>query len=157
MSATWRQWTIDQVLPQRGEMMLLDELLEYEPERIVCGITVRSSSLFHDATGTVPAYVGLEYLAQTTAAHIGVRHMLAGHPPRPGLLLGTRTLNIDTARFEVGQQLAVEALAVYEHQGLAVYDCKLTDRRTDQPLMQCRLNVYEPPDLQAYLRDSQQR
>lgn len=48
-------WTIAELLPHAGEMILLDAVLEHGPEHALCSRRVPASGLFHDADGTLPA------------------------------------------------------------------------------------------------------
>ena len=59
--------TIAAVLPHVGRMLLLDELRDHGPEHVTCGVTIHAGSMFCDGVHGVPAWVGLEYMAQAAA------------------------------------------------------------------------------------------
>ena len=71
-------------------------------------MTIRRRRLFFDGGG-VPAYVGLEWMAQACGAHVGALARDAGIPVRVGFLLGTREFTIHAPRFRLGERLIVGA------------------------------------------------
>lgn len=155
-SPAWQQFTTHHVLPHAGQMILLDEILDFVPEgSILCGVTVGTWSLFHNETGLLPAFVGLEFMAQTVSAYFGMLRRLAGEPLEVGFLLGTRRMSVNLDAFQPGQQLTVEANKVYDYNGMGVFDCSITEKaphsRKNTALMRGKVNVYRPEDLTSYL------
>ena len=55
----------------------------------------------------VPAWAGVEYMAQTIAAHAGVEARARGEPPAIGFLLGTRAYSTSVEKFPNGSKLTV--------------------------------------------------
>jgi predicted hotdog family 3-hydroxylacyl-ACP dehydratase len=109
-------------------MSLLDEIVESEGDRLVARLTVRDDGLFNDPAlqGAVPAWVGVEYLAQAAAAHLGVEQRRNGQPPRVGFLLGTRLYTSNVAAFVPGTVLTVSVeRSVLAQSGMAAYDGRL--------------------------------
>ena len=153
LSASWQDFTIREVLPHQGQMVLIDHIERYEPEgTMVCSVQVGAWSLFHNEDGVVPAHIGIEYMAQTVAAFFGMGQRLIGEPLEVGFLLGTRSMYIRTDAFQPGQQLTVTASKVYDYNGMGVFDCTISDSSyTEEVLLEGKVNVYRPPDLDAYL------
>ena len=58
-------------------MLLLDEVIGWNEERIVTGVTVRADSLFLDDKG-LPAHIAIEWMAQTCGALVGVKAIETG-------------------------------------------------------------------------------
>ena len=81
---------IEDVLPHRGTMLLLDRVEAYAPTHVRCSYTPRADAWYADADGAMPAWYGIELMAQTVAAHVGLTARQAGRPPRLGALLGSR-------------------------------------------------------------------
>ena len=81
---------IEQVVPHRGRMLFVDELLESDVDAVVVSAEVRPDNLFADERG-VPAWVGIEYMAQAIAAWAGCRALARGEPARIGFLLPTES------------------------------------------------------------------
>ncbi len=122
------QWTIAELMPHRGTMCLLDEVIESQGPYLRARLTVREDGFFNDAVsgGGVPAWVGLEYMAQTAAAHVGVEHRLAGNAPRIGFLLGTRRYRCNVPAFVPGTVLTVSVERVaLSSDGLAAYEARI--------------------------------
>ncbi len=140
------------LLPHDGNMVLLDRVLEYDQESLVAEVQVRDDGLFGDAK-TVPAWLGIEYMAQTVAAHGGMMCYLAGKPINLGFLLGTRRYRSNVAEFSVGTWLTVKVHRVIEDQGLAVFDCQLIGEGIE---LAAKLNVYQPDNKDNKVLQSKQ-
>ena len=63
---------IEAVVPHRGRMRMVDQLLANDPDSVTVSAEIRPDNLFADAQG-VPAWVGIEYMAQAIAAWAGCR------------------------------------------------------------------------------------
>ena len=74
-----------------------------------CGVTIRASTMFCDGVNGVPAWVGLEYMAQACCAFSGVEEVRAGGEPSIGLLLGTRSYRVEVEWFPLGATLHIRA------------------------------------------------
>lgn len=138
-----RDVDLAELLPQSGSMRLLDTLVMHERERTVCRVDPLRSGLFEDAGGRLPTWLALEYMAQCAAVHgalalVGPR---ADVPPRLGLLLGARQLELRVPRLPVSP-MEVEARHRGDARGLVSFDCALRDSRAGALLATGRLNVY---------------
>ena len=142
-------WSLEELLPHSRSMILLDEPLDAGDDWALAGVRVAEDSLFYDPQlKGVPAWVGLEYMAQTVALYSGVQARRAGQPVKLGLLLGTRRYEADAASFALGSYLTVRATREWDDGQMAVFDCSV---RTESSLASARINVYLPDDLQAFL------
>jgi predicted hotdog family 3-hydroxylacyl-ACP dehydratase len=132
---------IADLIPHADAMLLLDSVVEHAPEFTICSVDLRASALFADADGGVPSWLGLEYIAQCAAVHGGLVRP-AGHPPRPGLLLGSRRLHLHTDRFEPDQpDLEVMARHHRGESGLVAFDGSVKNPQGDV-LAEGRINLY---------------
>jgi len=132
--------TIGQVLPHTGHMLLLDELLSHSDDGIVTAVTIRSDSVMCDGVGGVPAWVGMEYMAQAACAYSGVYEVRAGEKPKISLLLGTRSYKAQVPMFPIGSQLVVKAdLVIRDDDNLAVFNCSIS----------CNQQVWATGDIKA--------
>lgn len=130
------------LLPQTGDMRLLDALLLHEPERTVCGVDPLRSGLFDNGRGVLPAWLALEYMAQCAAVHGALA--LGGPdaaPPPNAMLLGARRLSLHVPHLEL-RPLEVEASLRGASGGLVAFDCSLRDAERGTLLAAGRLNVY---------------
>jgi len=140
---------IGALLPHAGPMLLLDRVVEAEGKRICCEATVRSDGLF-DRAGAVPAYLGLEYMAQAIAALSGLHARQRGEPARLGFLLGTRRFETSAATLHCGAIVQVIVREVVRSTtGMAAFDCQVTGKDVSQS---ARLSVFEPGDPDHYLQ-----
>ena len=133
---------IEALVPQAGPMCLLDRVVEHGSGHTVCAVDPGRSRLLAAPDGSLPAWLGLEYMAQCIAAHGGLVARACGEPPRPGVLLGARRVSFAVQSFEAGRELRVAARHHRGVRGLLVFDCEIRDARGGAPLVYGRLNVY---------------
>jgi predicted hotdog family 3-hydroxylacyl-ACP dehydratase len=141
-------WPIDQVLPHAGRMILLDRVVSWDAERIVCERVVRRGDAFVEAAG-LPAWAGVELMAQAIAAWNGCQVLAAGGQVRPGFLLGTRAYRADVDVFPPGAKLSIAAVrSFHDDDGMGAFACRI-----DAPGLhaEARLTVFSPPDPTPYL------
>ena len=140
---------IEQVMPHRGTMRLLDRVLDYNADSLHAARRVPEDGPFHGAGG-VPAYVGIEYMAQAVACWAGCMARLRGKTPPIGFLLGSRLYTSHVPLFACGQQLQIEVKReVMGDNGLGVFACRILSE--GRVLATANVSVFEPPDAQAYL------
>jgi predicted hotdog family 3-hydroxylacyl-ACP dehydratase len=133
-------------------MILIDRLVAVSGQEGICEVTVTPQSMFLEASG-VPAFVGLEYMAQAVAAYGGYQSYLANEPITIGLLLGTRHLAVYCQFFALGQILHIQVVHVWGKHELMRFRCSITSATTGTLLQQAELNVFKPKALQAYLAE----
>ena len=137
---------IAQLVPHAAPMLLLSRVVQHDGERTLCEAEMQQSALFAGADGSVPAWVGIEYMAQCVAAHAGLEARARGEEPRPGMLLGSRRVRIRADAFRTGQRLLVSARHHRGESGLVVFDCAVREAEDAEPLVECRLNSYVMSD-----------
>ena len=133
---------IQEIVPHSGPMLLISEVVGHSPEVTVCRVDVSRSRLFALPDGRVPAWVGLEYMAQCVAAHGGLVARGLGDAPRPGLFLGTRSVSLDVDVFEPDDVLMVSARHLRGDLGLAAFACRVERPGAERPLLEGNLSVY---------------
>ncbi|MDY7562998.1 hotdog family protein [Pseudomonas sp. 10B1] len=144
-------WPIAELLPHSGNMILIDQVLSFDDEQIRTQLTVRPSGLFNRVDGSLPAWVGVELMAQSVAAFAGCRARQQGNPVQLGFLLGTRKFECNVEHFPVRTELTIHALrSLQDDNGMAVFECHLTGLGIHAT---ARLNVYCPPQAAAYLAE----
>lgn len=148
-----RKYAIGDVLPHAGAMLLLDELLDYGPEHVDCAVTIRNESLFCEAAKGMPAWVGVEYMAQTAGTFAGIADVQAGRAPGVCLLLGARSYRAETAYFPIGARLRIAArLALLDENDLAAFDCVIYSEQDEKIMARGDIKAYRPKDLAAVVR-----
>lgn len=131
---------IGQHIPHSGRMCLLDGLLEWDPERIVC---VAHSHHAADnplrREGQLRAVCGIEYAAQAIALH-GSLTASAEPGTRVGYLASVRDLVCRVALLdEVPGRLRISAERLLAERARAIYAFRIC--ADDQELMQGRAAV----------------
>jgi predicted hotdog family 3-hydroxylacyl-ACP dehydratase len=144
---------IETVLPHRDSLRLVDRVVDWQPESIVVEVDVPAQGLFSTADG-VPAWVGVEYMAQAIAAWAGCRARGEGREPSIGFLLGTRRYTAHQPFFTPGSCLRVEAQCeLMGENGLGMFACRIL--AGDGELAVANVSVYEPRDAMAYLESGE--
>ena len=98
------EWTLEELLPHRPPMVLIDEVESFDAasKRLTVRVTITPEQIFFfKGLDGVPNWVAIEYMAQASAALAGCwdKHVAPDLPARPGLLLGTRKLELNLAKF----------------------------------------------------------
>lgn len=135
-------------------MRLIDKLLSSSQLDVEVAAEVRADNVFYDAAkGGVPAWTGIEYMAQTAAVWVGLEDSRAGKKIEPAFLISTRQYTAHCPQFELG-----ESLRVCVHVNLidgslvafngAIYSAHNADNRL---LAEAVFTAYRPDDVAAYL------
>lgn len=142
-------WSVPELVPHSGPMVLLDDLLEAGPGWVTAGVRIAEDSLFFEPGAGMPCWLGLEYMAQTIALYSGLEAKRAGEPVPIGLLLGSRRYQATTDYFPLGSYLRVHVREEWNDGQMAVFDCRVEE--DDRCLARARLNVFLPPDAKTLL------
>jgi len=143
---------IRRFLPHSGAMVLLDRLLDAGAEDLLAEVTIRPDSLFCDGQG-VPAWVGVEYMAQAIAAYAGYAAQLRGEAVKIGFLLGTRRYEAGCPVFAVGSVLQVHVQRLLEaDNGVGSFECRI--HAAGQQLASATITVFQPADAAVFLEGS---
>jgi predicted hotdog family 3-hydroxylacyl-ACP dehydratase len=146
---------VEELIQQRGEMLLLDRLVERGPEHVIVAARVlpREHPLMDPQRG-MPTWVGIELMAQTVAVFAGLDHLDRGLPPRIGLLLGTRSFVAEVLFVPQGTSLFVRAdLSWRDDGGLGVFACELTDS-AGTVIARALVKGYVPENIQDHLGET---
>ena len=141
MNSEITQYSIDELVPHRDTMLLIDEVIDFDDEHLTSRVKITKDSEFLNENNEVPAWVGIEYMAQTIAAWAGVHSKIAGKDIKPGYLLGTRKYKPYSSSFPVGSILEISVQKSYQSNELGVFECNIT---SDRLLAEASLNVYQP-------------
>lgn len=140
---------IEILLPHRGTMLLLDAVTAWDAESATATASVYADSWYAD-NGAMPSWFGIELMAQTIAAHVGLSAHSQGQLPKQGVLLGTRAYQVTMAHFPPGDLLIVKTSLIFrDASGLGAYECVIA--RHDEPVATATIKVYEPDDFNAFI------
>ena len=159
MSSAWRRGGIDlstvvsrfddfvgmpvrEFVLHRKPMLLLDTVVMCAGDKMECEWQVSAEDVFVVPGRGVPAYIGVEYMAQCVAALGGARARLEGFGPPLGFLLGTRHFTATRSHFELGMRYVASCTElVRDANGMGSYDCSI--KHGDEVLAMARLSVFE--------------
>jgi predicted hotdog family 3-hydroxylacyl-ACP dehydratase len=125
-------------------MILIDSIIESDDLGIQTEVTIHPDSLFQNDEGNVPAWIGIEYMAQTIAAYAGVKHNKKEENIKLGFLVGTRTYDAFVDSFSQGQTYIIQANLLFVDQGLGSFECNIIEKKTGNKCCYAKINVYEP-------------
>ncbi len=131
---------IAELIPHSGRMILLDRILDYDEQSLSAELIVRDNGLPGNDK-IVPAWAGIEYMAQAVAAYAGIKSKQLGEPIKPGFLLGTRRYTSNVSSFNVGSALIIQVRNIIQDEKLGVFDCKIYGTGIE---ISANLNVYQP-------------
>jgi predicted hotdog family 3-hydroxylacyl-ACP dehydratase len=134
-----RGW-IEQNIPHRGRMCLLDEIIEWDAQHVRCRSgTHRAADHPLRAHGRLGIAAGIEYAAQTMAAHGALASGGSAARPEAGFLAGLRSVRMHVLRLDgVAADLYCDALLVAGDGATALYEFALW---AAEPLLSGRATV----------------
>jgi len=137
-------WAVAELLPHSGAMILLDDAISAGPGWVEAGVRIGEDSLLYAPGHGVPAWAGIEYMAQTVAMYSGIQAKRADAEIRIGFLLGTRRFEVMTDYFRLGCYLTIHAREEWQDGQMAVFDCHI---ESGACLAKARINVYQSDDI----------
>jgi predicted hotdog family 3-hydroxylacyl-ACP dehydratase len=141
---------LDVLLPHRPPAVLLDEVVDYGVDFVVARTVIRSDSPYFDAhCGGVPAWVGIEYMAQAVAIWAGDQRLRQGLPVQVAFLLGTRSYRSNVPAFPLGAELTIKTDTLYSENNLAAFGCIISGAGIE---VNARINAFSPDDPEAYAK-----
>jgi predicted hotdog family 3-hydroxylacyl-ACP dehydratase len=144
---------IEELIPHRGAMLWIERLVSASDESVEAAASVPADAWYLDGEGAMPAWLGIELMAQALSAHVGFKSRLLGKPMRPGVLLGCRAYRATSAAFPRGAALRITARLSYKDEtGFGAYDC--TIRGPCGLAASATLKVYEPGDFDAFVKSA---
>ncbi|SAK86620.1 Beta-hydroxyacyl-(acyl-carrier-protein) dehydratase, FabA/FabZ [Caballeronia calidae] len=144
---------IDELIPHRGTMLLMDDVTSCSDDTLTARATVRAGAWYADERGAMPAWIGIELMAQGVAAHVALIAMRAGGRARPGVLLGTRSYQAHVSAFARDARLDIGVREVLRsEEGHGAYECTIDhggERYADAVI-----KIYQPHDFQTFIEGS---
>ena len=109
------RWDIEELIPHRGRMLLLDDILSLDTEAAVSSTRVKETwPLVGD--GSVPALILLEIAAQTCGLcnGLGRIHDRGENSDKSGFLVGVKKAVFHVASLPVGTEIVTEAVNTFK-------------------------------------------
>ena len=144
-------YEVAELVPHSGKMSLLSRVVEYDEGWLLAEVDITRESMFVDDRG-VPAWVGLEYMAQAIAAYAGLQERIKGGAPKIGFLLGSRKYVSNTEYFNLDRTFQVKVeLEMVADNGLNVFNCQLEGAGT---MATAVVNVFQPDDAEKFIKEA---
>jgi predicted hotdog family 3-hydroxylacyl-ACP dehydratase len=131
---------VAELLPQGPEAIVIDAIVEHSAVRSIAVANVSERSTYCEGSG-VPAWAGIEYMAQTIAAHAGLEARARGEPPELGFLLGTRAYSTSVEEFPIGSRLTVSVEPEVVDARFAAFKCVIA---LDRVVATAVVTTYRP-------------
>jgi predicted hotdog family 3-hydroxylacyl-ACP dehydratase len=142
---------IEDLIPHRGTMLLIDRIVAFKSDSVSAEYAPRVDGWYVDQQGNMPAWIGIELMAQAIAAHVSLLNNSDGAPLQPGALVGTRSYHSVVPFFSVNEILSVHVTLIFrDSSGLGAYDCSISLGAEKQAT--ATIKVFEPPDFLAYMQ-----
>ncbi|MES2205791.1 MAG: beta-hydroxyacyl-ACP dehydratase [Pseudomonadota bacterium] len=143
--------SIEDVLPHRGAMLLVDSIESYDETTITLSAKPKQNAWYSNQADEMPAWIGIELMAQAVAAWVGLTSKVHGLPVKRGVLLGTRSYVPAQAAFAVGVPLIIKAAPIYQDEsGMGSFHCQIF--QYDKCLVNAAINVFEPENFEIFLQ-----
>jgi len=145
---------ISALMPHAPPMQLITRLLKVTSDEVLCEVEISPNSIFFDSElHAVPAWIGIEYMAQTISLYSGVQTTIQGKMTKIGFLLGSRTYVSDVSHFLSGWLLKVHATKLYQDEfGLGAFQGEII--HDGKNICHATLNVFSPQDVDAFFKDN---
>ena len=150
MSALPLHNPIESLIPHRDPMILVHRVEERGDDFLVASVDLSRPTRFTDADGLVPAYVGLEYMAQTISAYMGAQARDRGLPVKLGFLLGCRKYSASQSHFPKNETVRVKIRVTLMDAEFGVFDCTIFTADNTE-LASAQLKAVQPDDLSLFL------
>ncbi|PQJ88724.1 hotdog family protein [Aliivibrio sifiae] len=133
------------LLPHDTPLALVDKLIDVQELSIHCQVIISDKNVFFNhETNTIPAWVGIEFMAQSVAGWSGYHAWKKGNKSPIGFLLGSRKYKAECSEFQQGDTLDIFAEQILENNGMAVFSCYI--ECNSQQIASSQLNVFVPTE-----------
>lgn len=134
---------VSRFLAHQAPMILIDSLIDVTELTIHCQVEIKAGGMFFDKQiNAVPAWVGIEFMAQTVAVWSGYHANLNGEPSPIGFLLGSRRYNSACELYKQGDILDVYGKQLMENEGMTSFECRI--ERDGKEIATSQLNAFVP-------------
>ena len=137
-----------EMLPHRGESLLLDRIVDHDADSTTARVEVGASRCLARNDGSVPAWLAIEFMAQCVGAHeFMTRDDLE---PKEGYLVSVAKLRLSCEKFLPGERLRVRARRLRASAGIGIVSYlgevdSEPDRGEPTRLAEARINILIPP------------
>lgn len=144
-------------LPHQTPMVLVERVIAVDDESVHCQVSTASDGVlapFLNAQGELPAWFGVEIMAQTVGVWSGWHARRSGAQTiQPGMLLGGRNWRAATATFPGAITLDIRLRLLMRDERMGSFEGEIS--HGDRILASGRLNTYQPNEQELHQLMSQ--
>lgn len=144
--------SLHSLVPHSDPMILIEDPFDSGSDWVCASVRIGEDSMFYKPRFGVPAWIGVEYMAQTIALYAGIRARQANKPISVGFLLGTKKYTSQLKYFPLGSRLHVLVTEVWQDEKMAVHVCRIDDQ-SGVELAAAELKVYRPEDSTTFFKE----
>jgi predicted hotdog family 3-hydroxylacyl-ACP dehydratase len=138
-------------IPHRPPMVLIDTIHDFADDRVTTTTHITPQApFFRQEENGVPAWVGLEYMAQTAAVWIGLDDERCGREVEPAFLVSSRQFTASVPVFPAGETLYTQVQVHLVEQFIVVFNGRITNAEGELRA-EALFTAYRPEDVRAYL------
>lgn len=136
----------ERYLPHQTPMVLVEEVVAIGEDSAHCRVSVSGTGVlapFLDAEGNLPAWFGIEIIAQTVGVWSGwYQRQIQDVKPEPGMLLGGRGYRCQQACFPAGSLLDIRIKLLMRDEKIGSFEGDISI--AGESFASGRLNTYQP-------------
>lgn len=132
---------IASLIPQRSPIQMVDRYIFEDELNCRSELTINEDNLFLDELGYMSVEGVLEHIAQTSAAHIGYLHRLAGKTISLGYIGDIKRCAVTGQMPAAGATLCTRVSVVSQVGNVTLVSAEAAVN--DSPIMSCRMKVAE--------------
>lgn len=142
-------------IPHKPPMRLVEHIVEVDSEHVITEAAVRPDNVFYETDPAgVPAWSGLEYMAQTAAVWVGAECLRAGRSIEPAFLISSRHYSAALPTFPEGETLRISVTPTLIEGPLVAFTGEIHNARGER-LVEAIFTAFQPDDVNAYLAASE--
>ncbi|MDO3383471.1 ApeP family dehydratase [Gilvimarinus algae] len=150
---------IERYIPHRPPMQLVERLVSGEERRVVVASSIAHDNAFFDpALNGVPAWAGIEFMAQTAAVWVGLEDERLGREVRPAFLISSRQYNAFVPVFDVGAELEITVDVSMVEDPVVAFKGRIAQTNGtegERLLAEAIFSAFRPEDYKNYLSASE--
>lgn len=150
------KYDIENILIHKPPMVLISEIsnVDFEAKTLTAIVNITPKDVFYNKNlNGVPAYVGLEYMAQAIGCYAGIGH--ADTTPKIGFVLGSRLYKNHIEYFQNNESYTVKIHENFFEDEIGSFSCTITDKNNTL-CAEGTITVFQPTDIEKFLKEKQQ-
>ncbi|WP_339896815.1 hypothetical protein [uncultured Gilvimarinus sp.] len=137
-------------IPHQPPIRLVDTLVKNSPLEVEVSARINSDNMFYDAArGGVPAWTGIEYMAQAAAVWVGLEDAQAGRPVEPAFLISSRQYTAHQPLFALNDTLRISVHVDLIDGPLVAFTGRIY--RDSELIAEAIFTAYRPDNVAAYM------